>query len=91
MNPGQASGNRVAKIVDRGAPATAMHAHDITKQIFSFAIFPGEKFTNPADEVGPASITTFKPRNRSLSAAGIRILPKQIQRVATLPTTPARR
>ncbi|WP_456088818.1 tyrosine-type recombinase/integrase [Palleronia rufa] len=75
-----------AKIVDRGAPATAIHVRDIVKQIFSFAALHGEKIKNPADEVGPASIATFKPRDRSLSAAEIRILLKQIQHVATLPT-----
>ncbi len=56
------------------------------KQIYGFAILHGEKVKNPADEVGPASIATFKPRDRSLSAAEIRILLKQIEHVATLPT-----
>jgi len=74
------------KIVDRGAPATAIHVRDIVKQIYGFAILHGEKVKNPADEVGPASIATFKPRDRSLSAAEIRILLKQIEHVATLPT-----
>jgi hypothetical protein len=40
------------KIVDRGAPATAIHVRDIVKQIYGFAILHGEKITNPADEVG---------------------------------------
>ncbi len=75
-----------AKIVSRGAPATAIHVRDIVKHIFSFAILHGEKVKNPADEVGPASIATFEPRDRSLSAAEIRILLKQFQHVATLPT-----
>lgn len=74
------------KIVDRGAPATSIHVRDIVKQIYGFAILHGEKVKNPADEVGPASIATFKPRDRSLSAAEIRILLKQIEHVATLPT-----
>ena len=38
-------------IVDRGAPATALIARDIVKQIFSFAILHGEKISNPADDV----------------------------------------
>ena len=50
-----------AKIVDRGAPATAIHVRDIVKQIYGFAILHGEKVANPADEVGPASIATFTP------------------------------
>ena len=48
-----------ATIVDRGAPATAIHVRDIVKQIYGFAILHGEKVANPADEVGPASIATF--------------------------------
>jgi len=74
------------KIVDRGAPATAIHVRDMVKQIYSFAILHGEKVKNPADEVGPASVATFKPRDRSLSATEIRIMLKQLEHVATLPT-----
>ena len=74
------------KIVDRGAPATAIHARDIVKQIYGFAILHGEKIKNPADEVGPASIATFKPKDRSLSPSEIRVLFRVIDHVATLPT-----
>ena len=75
-----------AKIVDRGAPATAIHVRDILKQIYSFAILHGEKVANPADEVGPASIATFVPKDRSLSPTEIRVMLKQLEHVATLPT-----
>ena len=75
-----------AKIVDRGAPATAIHVRDIVKQIFGFAILHGEKIANPADEVGPASVATFVPRDRSFSPAKIRVLLKQLDHVATSPT-----
>ncbi len=75
-----------ARIVDRGAPATAIHVRDIVKQIFGFAILHGEKVANPADEVGPAAIATFVPRDRSLSPAEIRIMLKQLDQIATLPT-----
>ena len=74
------------KIVDRGAPATAIHVRDIVKQIYGFAILHGEKIKNPADEVGPASIATFKPKDRSLSPSEIRVLFRVIDHVATLPT-----
>jgi integrase len=74
------------KIVDRGAPATAIHVRDILKQIYGFAILHGEKVVNPAEEVGPASIATFVPKDRSLSPAEIRVMLKQLERVATLPT-----
>jgi len=75
-----------AKIVDRGAPATAIHVRDILKQIYGFAILHGEKVVNPAEEVGPASIATFVPKDRALSPAEIRVMLKQLERVATLPT-----
>jgi integrase len=74
------------KIVDRGAPATAIHVRDILKQIYGFAILHGEKLSNPADEVGPASIATFVPKDRSLSPTEIRVMLKQLEHVATLPT-----
>ena len=71
---------------ERGAPATAIHVRDIVKQIFGFAILHGEKVPNPADDVGPASIATFEPKDRALSPAEIRVLLTQIEKVATLPT-----
>ena len=73
-------------IVERGAPATAIHVRDILKQIYGFAILHGEKVANPADDVGPASIATFVPKDRSLSPTEIRIMLKLIEKVATLPT-----
>jgi integrase len=73
-------------IVERGAPATAIHVRDILKQIYGFAILHGEKVANPAEEVGPASIATFVPKDRSLSPTEIRIMLKQLELVATLPT-----
>ena len=75
-----------AKVKERGAPATAVHVRDIVKLIFAYAILHGEKVANPADEVGPASIATFVPKDRSLSPAEIRIMLKQLEHVATLPT-----
>jgi hypothetical protein len=73
-------------IVDRGAPATAIHVRDIVKQIYGFAILHGEKLANPADEVGPASIATFVPKDRSLSPSEIRVLFRELEKVPTLPT-----
>ena len=74
------------KVKERGAPATAVHVRDIVKLIFAFAILHGEKVANPADEVGPASIATFVPKDRSLSAAEIRVMLGQLEHVPTLPT-----
>jgi len=59
---------------------------DILKQIYAFAILHGEKVANPADDVGPASIATFTPKDRALSPTEIRIMLKQLEHVATLPT-----
>lgn len=75
-----------ASVKDRGAPATAIHVRDIIKQIYSFAILHGEKVPNPADEVGPSSIATFKPKDRSLSPTEIRVVLKMLEHVPTLPT-----
>ena len=74
------------KIVDRGAPATAIHVRDIIKQIYGFAILHGEKVENPADSVGPAAIATFQPRDRSLSPTEIRLALGLLEKVITLPT-----
>jgi integrase len=73
-------------IVERGAPAPAIHVRDIVKQIYGFAILHGEKVANPADELGPASIETFVPKDRSLSPTEIRIMLKLLEKVATLRT-----
>lgn len=75
-----------AKVKERGAPATAVHVRDIVKLIFGFAILHGEKVANPADEVGPASIATFVPKDRSLSPSEIRVMLGQLEHVPTLPT-----
>lgn len=75
-----------AKVKERGAPATAVHVRDIVKLVYAFAILHGEKVPNPADEVGPASIATFVPKDRSLSPAEIRVMLSQLEHVPTLPT-----
>lgn len=72
-------------IVERGAPATAIHVRDILKQICGWAILHREKVANSADEVGPASIATFVPKDRSLSLSEIHVMLKQLEHIATLP------
>jgi len=74
------------KVKERGAPATAIHVRDIVKLIYAFAILHGEKTKNPAEEVLPASITTFVARDRSLSPSEIRIMLRLLDQVPTLPT-----
>jgi integrase len=73
-------------VKDRGAPATAIHVRDIVKQIYAFAILHGEKVSNPADDVDPASIATFAPKDRALSPMEIRIMLHELEHVPTLPT-----
>ena len=75
-----------AKVKERGAPATAIHARDIVKQIYAYAILHGEKIKNPADDVAPASIATFAPKDRALSPTEIRFMLNELEHVATLPT-----
>lgn len=75
-----------AKVKARGAPATALHVRDILKQVYAFAILHGERVKNPADEVGPASIATFVPKDRFLSPTEIRLMLKTLEHVATFPT-----
>jgi integrase len=74
------------KVKVRGAPATAIHVRDIVKQIYAYVILNGEKVPNPAEEVAPASIATFAPKDRSLSPTEIRIMFDQLRHVPTLPT-----
>ena len=54
-------------IVDRGAPAVAIHVRDIILQVFSWAKLKAEKVINPTSEVAPSSIAKFHPRERNLS------------------------
>lgn len=74
------------KVKARGAPATAVHVRDIVKQIYVFAILHGEKVSNPADDVGAASIATFVPKDRALTPTEIRLMHRQMESVATYPT-----
>src|SRR4029077_7880172 len=50
------------------------------------AILCGEKVAKAAEEVGPASIATFTPKDRALSPAEIRIMLRELEHVPTLPT-----
>ncbi|MCG3143503.1 MAG: Prophage integrase IntA [Gammaproteobacteria bacterium] len=70
------------KIKNRGSPATAIHVRDIVKGIYNFANLHGHKVPNPANEVAPTSIATFKPRERALSPEEIRIAFTLIDKVS---------
>lgn len=74
------------KIVDRGAPATAIHVREIVQAIYRYAADKGHKYVNPADSIKPTSIATFKPRERSLSAEEIRILFEYVEKEPCFPS-----
>jgi len=74
------------KIVERGAPATAIHARDIVHMVFLFAIERGHSYENPAVLVRPTSIARFKARDRSLSPEEIGHLYKLLEKVPTSST-----
>lgn len=73
-------------IVARGAPATAIHAREITLLIFRYAIDRGQKVTNPAEEVAPSTIATFEPRERALSQEEIVLFYRFLEKVGTTPS-----
>ncbi len=73
------------KIVERGAPATAVHAREVVMMVFRWAIERGQKIDNPADQVRPATIARFKPRERSLSPDEIGTLYEYLEKVASGP------
>ena len=52
-------------IVERGAPATAVHAREVVLQVYRWAIERGQKVENPAEMVRPNSIARFQPRDRA--------------------------
>jgi integrase len=74
------------KIVQRGAPATAVHAREIVMMTFRYARERGQKIANPADEVRPSSIARFQPRDRVLSAEEVRVIYRYLDLVPTMPT-----
>uniref|UniRef100_UPI0021CC81A8 tyrosine-type recombinase/integrase n=1 Tax=Serratia marcescens TaxID=615 RepID=UPI0021CC81A8 len=61
-------------IVEREAPATAVHAREIVLQVYRWAIERGQKVDNPADLVRPASIAKFEPRDRALTPVEIGLM-----------------
>ncbi|HWX02026.1 tyrosine-type recombinase/integrase [Collimonas sp.] len=73
-------------IVERGAPATAVHVREIVSQVFRWAIERGQKVANPADLVRPTTIAKFEPRDRALTPEEIGIAYRYIERIGTTPS-----
>lgn len=73
------------KIVERGAPATAVHVREIVMLTYRWMAERGLKIANPADGVRPSTIAKFKPRTRSLSPAEIGVMYEFLDTVGTGP------
>ncbi|AMP05983.1 tyrosine-type recombinase/integrase [Collimonas pratensis] len=73
-------------IVERGAPATAVHVREIVSQVYRWAIERGQKVVNPADLVRPTTIATFEPRDRALTPEEIGVAYQYIERIGTTPS-----
>ena len=58
----------------------------LSNKCLHIAILHGQKVSNSAEEVAPASIATFLPKDRASSASEIRIMFQLLEHVATLPT-----
>jgi len=77
---------RCEKIKERGAAAPAVQARDIVLQIYRFVQARGLKVANPAEDIRPSAIATFKPRDRALTPGEIHVFFKALERTPTLPT-----
>ena len=75
-----------ASIVERGAPATAVHSREVLMQVFRWAIERGQKVENPADLVRPTSIATFQPKDRALTPDEVGLMYQYIERIGTSPS-----
>lgn len=73
------------EIVERGAPATAVHVREIVMLVYRWAAERGQKVENPADKVRPTSIARFQPRERALSPDEIRMFYEYLEKVAAGP------
>lgn len=77
---------RCEKIKERGAAAPAVQARDIVLQVYRFVQARGLKVANPAQDIRPSAIATFRPRDRALTPGEIHMFFKALERTPTLPT-----
>lgn len=73
-------------IVERGAPATAVHSGEVVLQVYRWAIERGQKVENPADLVRPTTIAKFEPRDRALTPDEIGLMYQYMERIGTTPS-----
>lgn len=72
-------------IVERGAPATAVHAREVVLNVYRWAIERGQNVENPAEMVRPTTIAKFVPRERALTPFEIDLMYKYMNRIGTSP------
>ncbi|WP_186178456.1 tyrosine-type recombinase/integrase [Burkholderia gladioli] len=77
---------RCEKIKERGAAAPAVQARDIVLQVYRFVQARGLKVANPAQDIRPSAIATFKPRDRALTPGELHMFFEALERTPTLPT-----
>ncbi|MGC8731802.1 MAG: tyrosine-type recombinase/integrase, partial [Halothiobacillaceae bacterium] len=73
-------------IVERGAPATAVHSREVVLQVYRWAIERGQKVENPAELVRPTTIAKFEPRDRALTPDEIGLMYQYMERIGTTPS-----
>ncbi|KAF1003269.1 MAG: Prophage integrase IntA [Luteibacter sp.] len=73
-------------IVERGAPATAVHVRAVVMQVFRWAIERGQKVENQAEMVRPTTIAKFEPRDGALTPDEIALMYQYMERIGTTPS-----
>ncbi|WP_456304445.1 hypothetical protein [Aristophania vespae] len=61
-------------MVERGAPAAAVHTREVMFQVYRWAIERGQRIKNPAELVCPTSIVEFEPRDRALTSEEVGLM-----------------
>lgn len=79
--------NLCDKIKNNGAPSQAVFVRDIFARTYQYAILKGLKIDNPAQNIAPASIARFKPRERSLTEKEIKIFLKYLNKADIYPAS----
>lgn len=73
-------------IVERGAPAAAVHSREVVFQVYRWAIERGQKVENPGELVRPTTIAKFEPRDRALTTDEIGLMYQYMERIGTAPS-----
>lgn len=76
------------KIKKNGAPAPAVQVREIVLLVYRFALSKDKNLqvNNPAVDIRPSDIASFKPRDRALSPSEIKIFFENLEKVGTTPT-----